>query len=172
MLKGLSLEYLEEKYRYDPETGDIFARSTGKLLGSLNKRGYVVICCYTPEKVLLLQASRLAWVLYYKEPIPDGMVIDHIDHDPQNNRIENLRCITSEQNIKNLRYKKRPPKIHDRYVETQCSGILYDKKYSCYIVYTGGKPTHSTYCYEDAKKIRWEWEFNNNYMPEHGLDED
>ena len=43
---------------------------------------------------------RLAWLLVYG-PIPEGMEIDHIDHNPSNNRISNLRLVTKSGNRHN-----------------------------------------------------------------------
>ena len=44
-------------------------------------------------------AHRLAWLHYYGEPVPP--LIDHIDGDPHNNRIDNLRAATKSQNMVN-----------------------------------------------------------------------
>lgn len=64
--------------------------------GSMNWNGYTHIQvdgrCY--------MAHRLAWI-YEIGSIPEGMEIDHINHDKSDNRIENLRLITKENNLKN-----------------------------------------------------------------------
>lgn len=44
-------------------------------------------------------AHRVAWAMTYGE-WPDGEV-DHIDHDPSNNRIENLRLTSRTGNMRN-----------------------------------------------------------------------
>jgi hypothetical protein len=46
------------------------------------------------------QAHRLIWALVHGED-PGEMHIDHIDGDPGNNRIENLRLATHAQNLRN-----------------------------------------------------------------------
>jgi len=48
------------------------------------------------------RAHRLIWVMCHG-PIPDGMEVDHIDHNPTNNRTENLRLATNAENGRNRR---------------------------------------------------------------------
>lgn len=63
-------------------------------------RVYVYLNDYKGQKFLL--AHRVAWLLHYKE-WPRGE-IDHIDGDPFNNKIENLRdCGDSTINQRNMR---------------------------------------------------------------------
>ena len=47
---------------------------------------------------------RLVWELV-NGAIPDGMFIDHINHDGLDNRIDNLRLVTNRQNLQNLKGK-------------------------------------------------------------------
>lgn len=49
---------------------------------------------------------RVIWQMFNGE-IPVGMQIDHIDGNPANNRIENLRLVSSEQNAMNRKHKGR-----------------------------------------------------------------
>lgn len=39
----------------------------------------------------------------FNGPIPAGMIIDHLDGNPHNNRIENLRLVTFIENSRNMR---------------------------------------------------------------------
>lgn len=60
-------------------------RNDGYRIGSVNGR--------------LLRAHRVAWVVHYGEwPAED---IDHIDGDPTNNRINNLRDVSNLENHRN-----------------------------------------------------------------------
>ncbi len=49
--------------------------------------------------------SRLVWILH-NGSIPDGMVVDHINRDSLDDRIENLRICTVAQNQKNRKATK------------------------------------------------------------------
>lgn len=46
------------------------------------------------------RAHILIWIMFYGQ-IPDGYEIDHRDTNKQNNRIENLRLATRQQNLFN-----------------------------------------------------------------------
>lgn len=43
---------------------------------------------------------RVIWEMF-NGPIPEGMVIDHINRRPGDDRIENLRCVTQKENSRN-----------------------------------------------------------------------
>jgi len=47
-----------------------------------------------------LMIHRLVWEMHYGK-IPKGMVIDHINRNKTDNRIENLRLATKSQNARN-----------------------------------------------------------------------
>lgn len=49
--------------------------------------------------------SRVIWIMH-NGPIPDAHEVDHIDGDPDNNIIENLRLATSAQNKWNRDHAK------------------------------------------------------------------
>lgn len=48
--------------------------------------------------------SRIIWELTHG-PIPEGFIIDHLDGNPLNNKIENLACKTRAGNMRN---RKKP----------------------------------------------------------------
>lgn len=87
--------------KYDPDTG-IFTwkvargpRAAGALAGNLQTNGYYQIRI---NKKLYL-AHRLAWFYIFKE-WPEG-VVDHIDRNTTNNRLDNLRDVTQAKNTYN-----------------------------------------------------------------------
>lgn len=98
--KMLSVTTLREKLHYDPVTGIFRWRQSptisvpsGAVAGSLSKQGghYVI---GIGRKTYL--AHRLAW-LYVHGEWPNG-ILDHINRDRTDNRIENLRLITKAGN--------------------------------------------------------------------------
>lgn len=49
---------------------------------------------------------RVVWEMF-NGPIPEGMVIDHLNGNPSDNYIENLSCKTRPQNMQNCKRNKR-----------------------------------------------------------------
>jgi hypothetical protein len=69
-------------------------------LNSRCKKGY----CFGSIFKKLQRAHRVSWAIHYGEW--PGQVIDHIDGDPANNRIENLRDVSRSQNQRNMKMRK------------------------------------------------------------------
>lgn len=80
--------------RYCPESGAFHYR-TGKRADTLLESGYRVL--YTSRG--MIKAHRAAWLLGHGE-VPDGP-IDHINGDPSDNRLDNLRVVTQSENMRN-----------------------------------------------------------------------
>ena len=68
----------------------------------MNKHNKYLRCWGKNLKTTYLH--RKIWEDHYGT-IPKGMVIDHINGDTVDNRIENLQCITQAQNNKRANYK-------------------------------------------------------------------
>lgn len=98
----MNVKQLKERLSYSPATGLFtWLKSSSKkpiigtVAGTLHDHGYIRI--KVGEK--LHYAHRLAW-LYVHGEFP-AHEIDHIDRDPSNNRITNLRLATHAQNSAN-----------------------------------------------------------------------
>jgi hypothetical protein len=98
----ITFEEANALLNYNPKTGmftwKIDRGSThkaGEITGSIRVGGYSKIAINKKSYC----AHRLAWLLHYKEP-PKHQ-IDHIDRDRLNNKISNLRDVTSSINNRN-----------------------------------------------------------------------
>jgi hypothetical protein len=105
-LKGLTYEYARVNHIYLPETGQLFKKWSG--LGKLheikrvNKGGYIE----AQFNGRVISGHRLAWLLYYGKLPPARTVIDHINQDKLDNRIDNLRIASYQENAMNSRHRK------------------------------------------------------------------
>lgn len=108
MGSDLPAEALRELLAYNPDTGVFvwrqnhqFHKVAGKRAGTLSRAGYR----YISIKGHKMLAHRLAW-LYVHGVWPDGL-IDHINGDPDDNRIANLRVATHGENMQNRQRANR-----------------------------------------------------------------
>jgi len=61
--------------------------------GHKNDRGYITIRMNKKH----FRSHRLIWIMHYGD-IPKGLFIDHINHITDDNRLENLRLVTNQEN--------------------------------------------------------------------------
>jgi len=90
---------LHELFTYDD--GLLYKKNTNFIYSSINKDGYNRVVIDKKE----YRAHRIIWEMF-NGPVPEGMIIDHIDGDKLNNRIENLRVCTHVLNSNNRVFKK------------------------------------------------------------------
>jgi hypothetical protein len=90
----------EKGFTYDPNTGCIRG-VRGTLITRKSCYGYIYCSVSYKKAEYRILAHRLAWYLYYGE-LPKNQV-DHIDGDKSNNKIDNLRDVTNQQNQWNRR---------------------------------------------------------------------
>lgn len=106
-MEYITQELLLKELNYNPETG-IFVRiaeGRGRKFGTFAgcphpETGHVSIAIAGKE----YKAHRLAW-LYVYGSLPD-MVVDHINGNPLDNRICNLRQVSQQENTQNQRKAK------------------------------------------------------------------
>lgn len=89
---AITHEFLLSQIEYYPITGIFLRRSNGFVLASVGSCGYIRISVGGKQYT----AHRLAW-LYVHGEWPKAQ-LDHIDGDPTNNQISNLREATHSQN--------------------------------------------------------------------------
>jgi hypothetical protein len=78
-------------------TSGHLASINGKIAGSALRSGHIILS-FNGGKYL---AHRIAWAISHD--VQDFDEIDHINGDPSDNRLENLRCVQHSENQKNLK---------------------------------------------------------------------
>ena len=82
------VELIEHSFSYDPITGEL-SRNSGKKVKVWNRTSN---CSKVRVGQKTTNAARVCWLLYYRiDPI--NKIIQHINRDPFDNRIENLRAV-------------------------------------------------------------------------------
>lgn len=95
---------------FEYRDGELFwLVNTGKrrligLSAGVLTRGYIQIKCQGKQAF----AHRVIWEMFHG-CIPPGVFIDHIDHNRSNNKIDNLRLVTKQQNNMNRSINKENP---------------------------------------------------------------
>jgi hypothetical protein len=106
---------------------------------------------------------RIAWAIYHGSDIPEGLQIDHINGDPCDNRIDNLRTVTIQGNAQN---RCKPSNNTSGVV-----GVSYnkrEKRWRSYIKIEGkqkhiGSFINKEDAIEERKKAEIEYGFHENH---------
>ena len=156
-------EYIQNTYKYNPETGEIVWKTKfeGKAtFKSKNKWGYLAGGALGKH----YYAHRVAWLLHYGS-WPEGP-IDHINGVKSDNRIENLRVVTPEQNQKNRKRGTRN--------KSGAVGVYWVNRLNRWQVQIGvnGKEKHIGLFkdFDEAVVARKEAEVKYGYHKNHGRD--
>ena len=92
-------------YGYNPDTGELTKNRTGKPVKyvAMGDDKYLYLRC----RGQLMRAHVLIWLMQHgKIPSENGLQIDHIDGNPRNNALANLRAVTRSENMKNRARQK------------------------------------------------------------------
>jgi len=110
-----TLQRLRAAFSYDSATGE-FRHLTpgnpnwrGKIAGAIDSKGHRRLAFWKRRRCTSFAAHNVAWFLFYGE-WPE--LVDHINRDPADNRIANLRLCTASQNTCNRTHRKRQSGIH------------------------------------------------------------
>ena len=101
---------LRKNYYLKPEEGVFYRkRDDSPVKGSRRnkERRYTRMGFYINGSMLCYLYHRAVWLYTYGEPPKE---IDHIDGDPTNNRVSNLRAVTPHENKLNTVYPWKPNK--------------------------------------------------------------
>ena len=130
------LDYLNECFRYCSQSGSLFwkqrprehfntirgfrsfnSQFANKETSRVTNQGYKSVYLTLQDKKHELSVHRIAWALYY-ESDPGNFQIDHINKNPGDNRIVNLRLATAGQNTRNTRARTGTSRF---------KGVYFDK---------------------------------------------
>ena len=163
-MSKLTQERVKEVLNYDEDTG-IFTwrkrigvhcvigreagyKSDGYIRIQIDKTGYC--------------AHRVAWLYAYGK-LPDGQ-IDHINHIRDDNRLSNLRDVSQQENLKNIRKVDRNTSGY--------TGVTWnkrDKRWNAFIRADGKRIHLGNFKGKmEAVKARELGETKYNYHPNHG----
>ena len=148
MAKGeanLDQERLKQVIAYCPDTGAFTWLRTGSAAGSIDGRGYLLICVDGRK----YRAHRLAW-LWVHGKFPNG-IIDHRNCIRADNPINNLRDTTKTVNQQNQRAAFKNNRLGIRGVRLNRTGTGYEtrlcvnKKFICLGTYKTAEEAHAVY---------------------------
>lgn len=102
----LTADKARERLDYDPETGIFLWKWRDSVKRQLNTRAGKIAGCANRDGYLLImvdgvphRAHRLAWLIVTGEWPVDQ--IDHVNGDPADNRVANLRAVNHAENMRN-----------------------------------------------------------------------
>jgi len=124
--KPIDLDLLKESFIY--KDGNLYWKRNNKKAGTPRKEGYITIELQKTK----YYAHRLIWSLL-NGAIPEDKHIDHINRNKSDNRIENLRLVTSRENALNTNPKKNNTGVY---------GVTKDRDYYKVSFTVNRKPIH------------------------------
>ena len=133
------LEQISQLVHY--KDGRLISNKTGRPCDTAIQRGYRKVSIYYKPKNLQARAHRVVWFLH-NGAIPEDKLVDHINGDRSDNRIENLRLVDHTANSQNCSGKG--------YYQSKKTG----RWQAC--IYINYKPTHlGTFATEDEARLAY-----------------
>lgn len=103
----LTQEILLKNFRYDETTGNLYWKikrsnrtDLSKPISAKDRYGYIQVCTKLSGKQKTYLVHRLIWLMIYGITPKN---IDHIDGNRSNNKISNLRDVTHQENMMNMK---------------------------------------------------------------------
>lgn len=111
-------------YEIYPETGQVWSYKTKRYIGAKQTNGYIK-CNLRNDNKETIQTSlhRIIWIAV-NGAIPDGMQVNHIDENKDNNCISNLNLMTPKENINYGTGKERKAKSQSKPVVALKNGKI------------------------------------------------
>lgn len=133
------LEQISQLVHY--KDGRLIYNKTGRPCDTAIQRGYRKVSIACKPKNLQARAHRVVWFLH-NGVVPEGMLVDHINGDRSDNRIENLRLVNHTDNSQNCTGKG--------YYQSKKTG-----RWQAYI-YVNYKPKHlGVFATEDEARLAY-----------------
>ena len=115
---------LHRLFEFNFDTGKLIWKEgskEGKEAGYQNKLGYRIVAIKQGDRRIEYKAHRLIYYMFTGDPLTKK-VVDHIDGNRSNNRLNNLRAVTHRENLQNT-------------AQARANGIVpsADKKLAFYI---------------------------------------
>ena len=152
----ITAEEARQLFSYNPDTGQLFRG--GKTLREITCRdryGYIVL----GVRYKTIRAHRLVWLLHYgKWPVN---FIDHVNGNPSDNRIENLREASYAENNRNRSINRKNTSgfkgvTYDKSRRNWTAKITVGNKTSNLGRFPTPEEAHSAYC-AAARKLHGEF---------------
>lgn len=78
----------------------VTSAKAGRLIKQHKTRdGYMQVGLHVAGRSVTYRTHRLVYAAF-NGPIPEGLVIDHLDGNPANNRLDNLEAVSTAENVR------------------------------------------------------------------------
>lgn len=157
-------------YEIDPEAGTVWSYKRNKYIGTKGKNGYLRVGMYSDDgKEWRVDIHRVIWVAVNGE-IPEGMQVNHINENKDDNSISNLNLMTPKENnnwgTRNERVSNKlskpivalkngnPHLFFVSSIEASKKGFIRKGIYACCI---GERNTHKGYQWKYLDDVLGDW---------------
>jgi len=151
-----SLNVLQNVFNYDPDTGILIKKKTGKIQKCPDSKNRYIITHYADQN---WQVHRFCF--YMGTGInPKDLQVDHIDQDKKNNKLNNLRLLDNSKQQRNIHTRKCN--------KSGVTGVCLDRKSNRWVAYitVEGKKIKLYYGLSKEQAIKERKIAEKKYYPE------